>query len=741
MTQKSWLEPVLIEVSAEMREAVGGHPLVVQTLVRRGITTPQAAREFLDPDAYPSASPNELPGLEGLVERLARAVTTGEPVLVWGDFDVDGQTATSLLVSGLSKVKAQVDYYIPNRAGEGHGVQLEALRRRLDSASMNDHGVLLTCDTGITAHAAVEYAQSRGVDVLVSDHHELPAMLPQARSITNPRFLPDTHPLSSLPGVGVAYKIIEALFSALGLPGEQEQFLDLAALGIIADVAKLRGEARWLVQRGLAAMHQSLRPGLAALLEVARVNPANLSEEHLAFEVAPRLNAIGRLGDANPAVELLTTQDVGQARVLAQQLESYNQERRLLTRQVLQGALALIEREPDLIRPAALVLYQPSWPGGVLGIVASKLVERYGKPALLLSGAPGDLARGSARSVTGINLTQALTGCAHLLNSYGGHAMAAGMSLDVERLAEFRLALSRAIQAQGEIPEPSLQIDAYLDLGELSLELAADQERLAPFGAGNPTLVFAQSDMRLSEVTTMGKGEHLRLQVTDQSGSTYSLVWWQGADHELPEGAFDLAYSIRASTYRGQRQLQIEWLDHRPAVQSALEITRPVEVAGDFRSAAQPLARLRPLLELDQVQVWAEGSGLARLQELGVPARSRQELEPCIHLAIWTSPPSADVLRETLGRVSPQYVYLFNVPPGDEDVSAFLQHLAGMARLCPQPLRRAAQPDSHGGCPGSNRERCTCRSGLAVRTRLAGMAGKQRWKPPTPSGWSDGRKG
>ena len=279
---------------------MGGHPLVVQTLVRRGITTPQAAREFLDPDAYPSASPNELPGLEGLVERLARAVTTGEPVLVWGDFDVDGQTATSLLVSGLSKVKAQVDYYIPKRAGEGHGVQLEALRRRLDSAGMNGHGVLLTCDTGITAHAAVEYAQSRGVDVLVSDHHELPAVLPQARAITNPRFLPDTHPLSSLPGVGVAYKIIEALFSALGLPGEQEQFLDLAALGIIADVAKLRGEARWLVQRGLAAMHQSLRPGLAALLEVARVNPANLSEEHLAFECCTALECHRSFGGCQP---------------------------------------------------------------------------------------------------------------------------------------------------------------------------------------------------------------------------------------------------------------------------------------------------------------------------------------------------------------------------------------------------------------------------------------------------------
>jgi single-stranded-DNA-specific exonuclease len=674
-TPKTWREPDEVASSPELQQAVGGHLLVAQVLAQRGYHTPAAARAFLDPSAYQPASPFELPGMQQAVDRLARALADGECLGVWGDFDVDGQTATALLVEGLKELGAQVISYIPVRARESHGVNLPGLETFLGRGAQ----MLLTCDTGIDAVDAADYARQRGVDVIITDHHDLPDRLPRALALVNPKFLPAEHPLATLPGVGVAYMLLEALYVRFGRAGETERFLDLVALGIVADVAVQTDDARYLLQRGLAVLRQTPRAGLQALFENSELEPAHLTEEHIGYVIGPRLNALGRLDDANSAVEFLTTQDAVRARLLALNLEGLNAQRRLLTDQVFQGVLAQIEREPALAEAPALVFAHPQWPAGVIGIVANRLVERFHKPALLIAAPPGELGRGSARSVAGLNITAAIAANRALLQGFGGHPMAAGLSIEPERIPEFRRALGRTVQHMlGEAQiVPELRLDGYLLLGELTPELVADLERLAPFGPGNPPLALASRNMTWQGSTPVGRGgEHLQVVVQEEGGAAHRLLWWQGAGWPAPQGAFDLAYTARSSTYRAQAGLQIEWLDYRPLAEPAVEVARASSIEiHDFRRSAQPEHDFAALELPPETCIWLEG-GVPGPAE-GMP---RHELHESEALVVWSSPPSPAELSEALGCVRPRRVYLFAVDPGLDERTRFLARLAGLVK-------------------------------------------------------------
>lgn len=681
-----WLDPTPIHVPEELRAAVGGHPLVAELLARRGITDPRAAQAFLDPQAYTPASPYELPGMAAAAARLESALRDREPVLVWGDFDVDGQTATTLLVSTLRALGGEVRYHIPVRAGESHGISLAVLQ---DLLARQPARLLLTCDTGISAHASIAWAREQGIAVIVTDHHALPEKLPEAEALVNPRLLPAGHPLGTLPGVGVAYKLSEALYSRAGREAEAGANLDLVALGIVADVAEQVLDARYLLQRGLQVLRQNRRPGLQALLELNELAPEGINEETIGFLLGPSLNALGRLGDANPVVEFFTTPDAARARILALQLHGLNVERRLLTSQVMQGALALVDREPDLLREPALVLAHPAWPAGIIGIVAGRLVERFGRPVILLTAPPGEPARGSARSVPGVDITAAIAAQGDLLLSFGGHPMAAGLSLDAEAIPEFRRRLSHTLAARyGEQPPATpLQVDAELRLGEAILELAQDLERLAPFGAGNPAPVFAIRSLKLTGHSPLGRdGEHLQLLVEDESGAQRRVFWWGaggeraggegGAAAGLPSGPFDLAVSLRPASYRGQAEARLTCLavhplspvEEMPAAPSGPEIL-------DYRGRPQPLALLEALRASGGVQVWAEGEARTRLE-----GRSREELAPGERLAIWTAPPGPRELQAALESARPQTVILFGFEPETGSLPAFLTRLAGLVK-------------------------------------------------------------
>jgi single-stranded-DNA-specific exonuclease len=686
---EEWIEPQDIEVPQELQTAIGGHPLVARTLARRGFTELEAAKAFLDPDCYRPAPPSDLPNMAEAADRLEKAIRQKEPICVWGDFDVDGQTATTLLVSTLKDLGAAVTYHIPVRKTESHGLNLPVLKRHIAEGVH----LVLTCDTGVTEHQAIAYAQAHGVDVVITDHHDLPSTLPEARAIVNPKMLAATHPLRELPGVGCAYKLAEELYNRASRPGATAQYLDLVALGIVADVAVQIGDTRYLLQRGLEALRHTERLGLRVMMETAELDPAWLSEEHIGFVLGPRLNALGRLADANVAVEFLTTHDLGRARILATELEGLNAQRKLLCNQVFQAAQAQIERDPSLLEHSALLLSHPSWPAGVIGIVASRLAERYHRPTILIATPPDALGQGSARAIEGCNITAAIAAQREMLVKFGGHRMAAGLTIDPERIPEFRRALSRTVSEMlpiGEGLRPSLQIDGYMSLGDLSLDLVENLERLAPFGPGNPPLILVSRGLSLTSHSTVGRtGEHLQLTVEDEEGTAQRVIWWQGAGWPLPQGRFDLAYVVRASDYRGQRDVQVEWVDARQieepkpegflkTLRGSLEIVDhrrepcPRKVLERLRGRGDETGRGRPWVA---PEVWSEAEARAE-----VGGQDRYELKPSKSLIIWTTPPGPAELRTVLEKVSPATVHLFGIDPGLDHPETFLKRLVGLTR-------------------------------------------------------------
>ena len=673
---KTWLDPQLVSIPDALTAAIGGHPLVAETLARRGLADPAAARAFLDPDAYTPAAAVALPDVPAAADRMEHALRAGEPICVWGDFDVDGQTATTVLVETLRNLGGRVSYHIPIRAAESHGVNLPVLQQVIADGAR----LILTCDTGIASHDALAYARAQGVDVIVTDHHDLPATLPAACAIISPRLLPAGHPLADLPGVGVAYKLAEELYRRAGRPAAAAELLDLVSLGIVADVAVQRGDTRYLLQRGLATLRRTGRLGLRVLMETAELDPTNLTEEHVGFVLSPRLNALGRLADANPIVEFLTTSDLAAARITATGLEALNGRRQLMCNQVYAAAEAQIERDPSLLDAAALVLAAAAWPAGVIGIVASRLAQRYGRPVVLIAAPPGEIARGSARSVAGCNITAAIASHADLLIGYGGHPMAAGLSLAPERIPEFRRGLGRTIAAMLAQAEarPGLAIDGALPLADLSLELVADLERMAPFGPGNPPLTLVSRDLTLRGGRKVGRnGEHLLLHVADAAVREGKVIWWDGGSETPPAGRFDLAYAVRSSSFAGARELQIEWLDAHPTAGApAVTAATPATIeAIDFRGQPGPRETLARLQAEEEMIVWREGAAAAEL-----PGCDRTNLLPGSALAIWTTPPGPAELAAALAAVVPALVYLFGVDPGMDNLDAFLRRLAGVVK-------------------------------------------------------------
>jgi single-stranded-DNA-specific exonuclease len=575
---------------------------------------------------------------------------------------------------------------------------------------------VLTCDTGITAHDAAAFARQQGMEFLITDHHDLPPVLPEASAVVNPKRLPENHPLRSLPGVGTAFQAARALAARMGQPDLAEQHLDLVALGIVADLAILTQDTRYWLQRGLEALRETKRPGLLAIYELADVVRSRISEEHIAFLLAPRLNALGRLDDANAAVDLLTSPDPARVRILAAQIESLNAQRRLLCDQVTRAAQDQIDQNPDLLDGPALILAHPSWPAGVIGIVASRLVEQVHLPTILLACPPGEAARGSARSIEGFNITAAIAAVDSaqpgLLQAFGGHPMAAGLSLPAERLPEFRRLFQRAAaEMLGDEARPrEIAMDARLSLSELNLDLVDDLERLGPFGPGNPALVMMTENLTLQNATPVGRnGEHLQVTVVDEEGTSQKAIWWHAgilgeAEGDQPvdwsregsplvEGRFDLAYTVRSSDYRGQRQIQVEWISARPAAAPVISVQDPFSPASlavpvdilDGRAESDPVRWVLNRIQPSGVWIWSEGEDLPG----GLPpasnradllSRTGSEEGDVQTLVIWTAPPGDAELQAVLQALKPRKILLVGRDPGLDRLEPFLRRLAGLVK-------------------------------------------------------------
>jgi single-stranded-DNA-specific exonuclease len=705
MTQP-WITRPLATPSPELVAAVGGHPLVAQLLAQRGIDTPAKALPFLNADAYTPAPPSALIGVDAAASLLHDAMARQQNFLVWGDFDVDGQTSTALLVTALRALAgdARVHFHVPNRFEESHGIRVPKLKEKLAEFPAD---VLVTCDTGIAEAAGVGYARDCGLTVVITDHHDLSAefhgltpgvdrlwglspvevgveSVRRADAIVNPKFLPEGDPLRTLPGVGVAYKLVQRLFDLAGRSGEEAEMLDLVALGIVADVAEQVNDARYLLQRGLERLRTTKRVGLMALMQISRVDATKLTAESIGFQLGPRMNALGRLDDATVSVELLSTRDPIRAGQLANKLERLNQERRLLTSQMTKSALELIERDQSLLDFNALVLTHPQWHAGIVGIVASRLVEKFGKPAVLLLNPPGEVARGSARSIPGVDIGASIAACSHLLLTHGGHPGAAGVSLLPENIAAFRRELSRQVEHYRDPAlQPGLQIDVEAPLSALSLELEAELARLAPFGQGNPTPRFATFNLTVVNDRRMGNdGAHrkLRLCPAGADAPVHELVWFGGGDVELPAGAaLDFVYTLGANEYRGERTLQLMYVAHRPTHHQAVEVpsdARDLLEIVDLRQVEQLTA------QLPSGAVWyAEGARLGSVSpdvayapRFAVPAAAGQPL------ILWSLPPSGEVLHWLAASSGGRTLYLCGRTTTDDTPDGVVKQVAGMAK-------------------------------------------------------------
>lgn len=693
--------------------ATVGDPLVAQLLAQRGFDTPERARAFLDPTWYTPAPPTALTGVAEAAGLLHEAIRRQANILVWGDFDVDGQTSTSLLVAALQKLAGveRVRFHVPNRFSEGHGIRLPKLQEKLADPTFHPE-LILTCDTGITDAEAVCYAKAQGLTVIITDHHDPPAefaelvpgkdplwgLLPPganagpqgwtvrcADAIVNPKLLATSDPLCTLPGVGVAYKLIQQLFALCDRSGEESEFLDLVALGIVADVAEQVHDARYLLQIGLEKLRTTKRIGLLALMEVARLDPQSVSADSIGFQLGPRMNALGRLEDATVAVELLTTRDIIRASQLAAKMERLNQERRLLTSQITRIALEMVEREPHLLDFNALVLAHEGWHAGIVGIVAARLVEEFGKPAVLLIRPPGEPARGSARSVPGVDIGAAIAGCSQLLLAYGGHPGAAGLSLLPENIDRFRRELDRQIELNRDGQAPAgLLIDAELPFSQLNLAVAEQLQRLAPFGNGNPTPQFLTRSLTVRDDRRLGAdGSHRRLLLQNAEGVRLPLIWFHGGDAEVPAGPLDLVYTLNINDYRGERALQLGYVAIRasePETLAALpaEMPRALPIH-DLRH--QPV-KLADLPAPGQALWYAEGEQL-QMDGTEIPFSPRTALTTGtkdVPLVIWSRPPAPELLRWLVETTAPSAIYVCGQPTGEDTIHNVLRQVGAMCK-------------------------------------------------------------
>ena len=544
---------------------------VARILAARGIDTTGKLSLFLSPPHLPY-DPRRLPGMAAAVQRLRHAVNDAETVGVFGDFDVDGITGTAIMCEGLESLGAHPIPYLPQRGGEGHGLSRGAIDFLIDSGAT----LIVTVDCGITDAPEVAYAASRGAEAIITDHHLPPDALPNAVSCVNAKLHGSEYPFSELCGAALAFKVIHGLHQSWGVPFDPA-LLELAALGSIADLVPLVDENRYLVQEGLKRLKQTRRPGLLALCEVARLSPEDIDSEKISFQIAPRLNAAGRMGDAADSFRLLTTRSHDEAEELAEKLEQMNRQRRQATDAAAALVIERVEAMPVL--PSMLVVADESIPQGVAGLAASRLAETYRRPAAVLS-VNGSRAVASARSIPEFNLVEAIADSSSLLVRYGGHAQAAGFTVSADRIDEVsqRLNAYAAEKLDSLDLSPELEIDAEIRLQELTADVYDWLRSLEPFGKGNRRPLFASLNVTALEARFMGNNQqHLRLRVEQDGREMTALAFNQAADWRAivgPAGTprLDLAFTLMLDSWHDKPTLALRVSKLRAAEEQERQI-------------------------------------------------------------------------------------------------------------------------------------------------------------------------
>ena len=571
-----WLFPAAAdEQAAELARELHVHPLTARVLVARGFSDPVAARRYLTPSLDHLHDPLMLAGMREAVARIRAAITANEKILIYGDYDVDGTTSVVILKKALEMAGGQADFHVPHRLRDGYGMRADVIQQ----AAARGVSLIISVDTGIRASEVVQAARELGIDVIVTDHHLPEDTLPPAVAVINPNRPDCTYPDKNLCGAGVAFKLVQALIGTLDWPATKkarvlESFLKLVSIATVADVVPLTGENRIIVKHGLAGLRSVHNVGLRALLETAGFRDgATPTAGQVAFRVAPRINAAGRMASADDVVHLFLTTDPQRARSIAGQLHQLNQERQETEAEIVQAILEECERVPVTAAQAALVFCGRDWHRGVVGIVASRLVERFCRPAIVLSEDAEGQAQGSGRSIGGFHLLEALESMADLFTRFGGHKQAAGLGLAADRVEEFRLRLNAwaAARLTADDFRPRVEIDAVATTDEIRDETVAELLALGPFGFGNPSPVLAIRSAEAAGAAQVFKEKHLRACLR-QNGRMLSVTAWRFVERIgefAPGSQVDAAVTVEVDDFALSRGLPGWGLilkDVRPAV-------------------------------------------------------------------------------------------------------------------------------------------------------------------------------
>lgn len=538
-------------------------PIVAALLISRGYETPEKARQFLHPVLADLHDPYLLKGMKTAVRRIAKAISEGEKILIWGDYDVDGTTGTVILRKCFELLGAKTGFHVPHRFKEGYGLNIPAL----EAAKKKGYTLVITVDCGIRSFEPLEWSERSGLDVIVTDHHlsDEEKGNPPAVAVINPNQPECPYPDKNLAGVGVAFKLIQALLRENGKENIARGFLKVVAIGTIADVMKLTGENRAIVALGLKDLPKAHNFGLKALMEVADCT-SEMTSYDIGFRIGPRINAAGRMDAARHVVELLEAESFEKARELAELLNQRNIERRRVQQDITKRALFETE---GVAEKKFIVVAGEGWHRGVIGLAASKIAEKLYRPTVVISLENG-IGHGSARSIANYHLLNGLESCAELLEQFGGHAAAAGMQIKSENIHKLQERLDqhadRHLSDEDLIPE--IKIDAVVSSPTLSLDLVNDLKKLEPFGRGNPKPVFLTKDLRLVRDPLVMKDKHLKLTLEDGQRRRFEAVWWDGVDKSgnkilKPQTPVELAYTPEANTWNGTTRLQLVVKDLR----------------------------------------------------------------------------------------------------------------------------------------------------------------------------------
>lgn len=553
---------------SRLSSELGIDPVLAELLVQRGVTTFLDARAFFRPDLGLLHDPFLMKDMDVAVERLHRAVSSGEKILVYGDYDVDGTTAVSLVYSFLRKLTPGVDFYIPDRYDEGYGVS----DKGIEWASSNGFTLIITLDCGIKANDKVAYAASKGIDVIVCDHHLPENDLPAAVAVLDPKREDCTYPFDDLSGCGVGFKLVQGYSARYGIPfSELEPLLDLTVVSIASDLVSVVGENRILAHFGLKRLNENPRQGLLAMIRLSGLEPSHISIDDIVFKIGPRINAAGRMETGRMAVDLLTATEESEAMRIAGEINEYNNERKSIDREITREALEMVQSGGSLSNGHATIVYDPSWHKGVVGIVASRLVEAFYKPTIVLTKSNG-LITGSARSVHGFDLYGAIESCSDLLENFGGHIYAAGLTLKEENLKEFceRIDAYVGNTISSEMLTPVIYIDTKLNFSRITPKFFRILKQFQPFGPGNSAPVFmAENVYDNGNGRKVGaEGSHMKLELIqeEQPYRHISAIAFNKSSHfeHIKAGnPVDICYSIVENYYRGIANLQLRIKDIR----------------------------------------------------------------------------------------------------------------------------------------------------------------------------------